>query len=469
MKTPLQIRSGHHPRHKNIIPTFSLVSRKERKLTLFKSFSSSFKKTLKSLGPGLITGAADEDPSTIGTYSQAGAQFGLGVLWLALFQYPMIVIVQEMCARIGLVTGSGLAAVIKKKYSMKIVLTIACLVLIANTINIGADIGAMAASVKLLFPQLPVVIATLSFTAFIIISEILIPYSKYVKILKYLTISLFAYVATAIIVGGNVEDLLLATIIPHFEFTPAFAMIFVAIFGATLTPYAFFWQASEEAEEDVAKHKIKEISSKVGHSPTISRKEISSMRSDVIIGMALSQLVMWAIITTTAGSLHTRGITDIQTADQAANALRPLVKTFPDAGEISKTVFALGVIGTGLLAIPVLAGASGYALSDALGWKEGLSKNLTQAKNFYLVIAASTIVGLLINFTNLDPIKALVYSAVINGIVAVPILVSVMKIANDKRFLKDKINGRTSNVIGWITVVLMGAAVGILFFMWGRH
>jgi Mn2+/Fe2+ NRAMP family transporter len=178
---------------------------------------------------------------------------------------------------------------------------------------------------------------------------------------------------------------------------------------------------------------------------------------------------MWAIITTTAGSLHTRGITDIETADQAASALQPLVKKFPAAGEISKTVFALGVIGTGLLAIPVLAGASGYALSDALGWKEGLSKNLTQAKNFYLVIAASTIVGLMINFTNLDPIKALVYSAVINGIVAVPILVSVMKIANDKRFLKDKINGRTSNVIGWIAVVLMGTAVGILFFAWARQ
>ena len=326
----------------------------------------------------------------------------------------------------------------------------------------------MAASVKLLVPQLPVVIATLSFTTFIIVSEVLIPYSKYVKILKYLTISLLAYVVTAIIVGGNFKNLLLASIIPHFELTPAFAMMFVAIFGATLTPYAFFWQASEEAEEDVAKHKITEIN-RVGNSPKISKKEMMLMRSDVTIGMALSQLIMWAIITTTATTLNANNITDIQTADQAARALQPLVKTFPDAGEISKTIFALGVIGTGLLAIPVMAGASAYALSDAFGWKEGLNKSFTQARNFYLVIAVSTVIGLLINFTNLDPIRALVYSAVINGIAAVPILVAVMKIANDKKILKDKINGRTSNVIGWITVVIMGIAVGILFLTWGRQ
>ena len=435
-------------------------------MSLFKSYASSFTKILKSLGPGLITGAADEDPSTIGTYSQAGAQFGLGMLWLALFQYPMIVVVQEMCARIGLVTGSGLAAVIKNKYSGKVVLAIAILIIVANTINIGADIGAMAASVKLLIPQLPFFIATFSFATFIVISEVLIPYSKYVKILKYLTLSLLAYIATAIIVGGNLNKILLASIIPHFEFTPAFAMMFVAIFGATLTPYAFFWQASEEAEEDVAKNKITEISA-MGNSPRISKNEMRLMRSDVTIGMALSQLVMWAIIVTTAGSLHNHGITNIQTADQAAKSLQPLVKTFPDAGEISKTIFALGVIGTGLLAIPVLAGASAYALSDAFGWKQGLSKSFTRTRNFHMVIAASTIIGLLINFTNLDPIKALVYSAVINGIVAVPILIAVMKIANDKKILKEKINGRVSNFIGWITVVIMGIAVIILLLSWG--
>ena len=312
------------------------------------------KAAIKSLGPGIITGAADEDPSTIGTYAQAGAQFGFGMLWLALFQYPMIVVVQEMCARIGLVTGSGLAAVIKKKYSKKIVFAISSLIMIANTINIGADIGAMGASVKLFIPQLPVSIASISFALFIVISQMLVPYSKYVKILKYLAISLFAYVITAIIVDENWNQLIAATFIPHIEFTPAFTMILVAIFGATLTPYAFFWQASEEAEEDVEKHKIREISDEY-NSPKISKKEIKLMRSDVIVGMAMSQLVMWSIITTTGTTLHYNGITDIQTANQAASSLQPLVKKFPAAGEVSKIIFALGIIGTGLLAIPVLS------------------------------------------------------------------------------------------------------------------
>jgi Mn2+/Fe2+ NRAMP family transporter len=378
----------------------------------------------------------------------------------------MILIVQEMCARIGLVTGSGLAAVIKKKYPRKVVLTIASLIIIANTINIGADIGAMAASIKLLIPQFPVIISTLSFTALIIVSEILVPYSKYVKILKYLSISLFAYLATAIIVGGNTEQILFASIIPHIETTPAFEMIFVAIFGATMTPYAFFWQASEEAEEDVNKDKIMEISSLVSKPLRISKKEINLMRSDVAIGMALSQLVMWAIITTTATTLRANGVSTIQTADQAARALEPLVKTFPSSGEISKTIFAMGVIGTGLLAIPVLAGASGYALSDVFGWKEGLSKSLRQAKNFYLVIAASTIIGLWINFTNIDPIKALVYSAIINGIVAVPILIAVMKIANDREILKDKVNSRLSNIIGLVVIVIMGISIVLMLLTW---
>jgi NRAMP (natural resistance-associated macrophage protein)-like metal ion transporter len=420
---------------------------------------------LKSLGPGIITGASDDDPSGIATYSQAGAQFGFGMLWLAVLQYPFMMVVQEMCARIGLITGSGLAGVIKNKYSRKVVFPIASLLLIANTINIGADIGAMAASIRLGFPQIPIVAVTLSFTAFIILSEIFVPYSRYVKILKYLTISLFAYLATAIIVGGNVNQILAATLIPHIELTPTFAMMFVAIIGTTISPYLFFWQASEEAEEDVAKHKIKEIGK---GRPKIVKKEIKLMRTDVAIGMAFSQLIMWAIIATTAGSLHTRGITDIQSADQVAKALEPLVKTFPAAGEISKAIFALGIIGTGLLAIPVLAGSCGYALSDMFGWKQGLGKTFKQAKGFYVVIAASTLIGLWINFTNIDPIKTLVYTAVINGVIAVPILFAVMKIANDKKVLGDKTNSRLSNAIGWLTFVIMGISVVIMFVTWGK-
>jgi Mn2+/Fe2+ NRAMP family transporter len=434
-----------------------------RKLVIW---STSFSRAFKSLGPGVITGASDDDPSGIATYSQAGAQFGFGMLWLALIQFPMMNIVQEMCARIGLVTGGGLASVIKKRYSRKVVLPLAGLLLIANTINIGADIGAMTASVRLVLPQLPVVVTTLSFTAFILISEILVPYIKYAKILNYFTLSLFAYILAAIIVGGNLDQLLISTIVPHIELTPAFATIFVAIFGTTISPYLFFWQASEEAEEDVVKRKIKEIG--IGK-PMISKKEIRLMREDTAVGMAFSQIVMWAIITTTAGTLHTHNITDIQTADQAAKALEPLVKTFPHAGEISKTIFALGIIGTGLLTIPILAGSSAYALSDVFGWKEGLSKKFNQARRFYLVIVVSTLIGLGINFTNIDPIEALVFTAVINGVVAVPILFAIMKIANDKTILKDNTNGLGSNVIGWSTLVIMGISVIIMFVTWGKH
>ena len=427
--------------------------------TAKKSSSVSPKIILKSLGPGVVTGAADDDPSGIATYSQAGANFGFGMLWMAVFQYPLMTVIQEICARIGLITGDGLAAVIKRKYSNKVVLPLASLLLIANTINIGADIGAMGAAVRLVFPELLFIIPTLLFTAFILIVQIFVPYKKYVKILKYLTISLFAYIATAVIVGGNLEHLLIATVVPHIEFSPEFAMMFVAMLGTTISPYLFFWQASEEAEEEVKKKKIPEIN--VG-APQVTKKEIKIMKADVAIGMFFSQLIMWAIIVTTAGSLHNHGITDLQTSEQVAKALEPAVKSFPHSGQISKVIFALGIIGTGLLAVPVLAGSSAYALSDAFGWKQGLFKKFNQAKAFYMVIAVSTIIGLWINFTNVDPIKALVYTAVINGVTAVPILYTVMKIANDRNILGNKVNGRLSNVIGWSTVIIMGISVGIM-------
>ena len=417
----------------------------------------------KSLGPGLITGASDDDPSGIATYSQAGAQFGLGTLWLALFQLPLMMAIQEMCARIGLVTGSGLTSIMKKRYSKKAVYPIISLLLVANTINIGADIGAMSASVKLVLPQLPIVIVTILFTALVVCAEIFIPYRKYVTILKYLTLSLLAYVITAFVVGGNWNEILVSTIIPHVEFTPSFVMLFVAIFGTTISPYLFFWQTSEEAEEDVAKNKIKEIGE---GTPTIQKKEISLMRKDVAVGMGLSQAIMWFIIITTAGTLHVHGLTDVSTADEAAQALEPLVKTFPHAGELSKSIFALGIIGTGLLAIPVLAGSSAYALSEEFGWKEGLSKKFKQAKGFYLIIAASTVVGLWVNFADVDPIKALIYAAVINGIIAVPLLVAIMKIGNDTKILGTRTNSKISNIAGWVTVGIMGLSVIVMFLTW---
>lgn len=375
-----------------------------------------------------------------------------------------MVAVQEMCARIGLLTGSGLGDLIKRKYSKKVALPIASLLLVANTINIGADIGAMAASVRLIVPQVPFIAASLAFTAFILLSEILVPYEKYVKVLKYLALSLFAYLATAIIIGGNIQQVLVNTLIPHIESTPDFAILFVAVAGTTISPYLFFWQASQEAEENVLEKKIKEIGK---GKPVVSRKKVQLMRADVMIGMALSQLIMWSIIVTTAGSLHAHGISDIQTADQAAKTLEPLVKSFPNAGTIAKTIFALGIIGTGLLAVPVLAGSSGYALADVFGWKQGLSKKFGQAKYFYLIIAASTIIGLWINFANIDPIKALVYTAIINGVVSVPILVAIMRISNDKKILK-KTNGQLSNILGWITVAMMSVSAVIMFVTWGK-
>jgi NRAMP (natural resistance-associated macrophage protein)-like metal ion transporter len=422
-----------------------------------------FKNALRFLGPGLITGASDDDPSGIATYSQAGAKFGLGMLWLAIFQYPLMTFIQEMCARIGLATGDGIAGIMRRKYTKKVVFPLVSLLLVANTINIGADIGAMAASARLVFPQIPIIVVTVSFAAFIIIAEILVPYEKYVRILKYLTLSLFAYAVTSLIVGGNAVQIFLSSVIPHIEFTKDYAMMFVAIFGTTISPYLFFWQASQESEEDVAKHKIKEIGQ---GKPKISGKEVKIMRMDVAVGMAFSNMIMWSIIVTTAGSLHANGIIDISTAEEAAKALQPLVRTFPYSGEIAEVIFALGIIGTGLLAIPVLAGSSAYAISDTFGWKQGLGKKFKQAKPFYLVIAVSTIIGLGINFVNIDPIKALIYTAVINGITAVPILFAILRIANDKKILRDKTNGPVSNLLGWLTFMIMSISVIILFFTW---
>ena len=378
----------------------------------------------------------------------------------------MMIVVQEMCARIGLVTGKGLGKVIRDRYSYKVSYPLSTLLLIANTINISADIGAMVASSKLVVPDIPLVLATFIFSAIIISAEILIPYEKYVPLLKYLTISLFAYVATAIIVGGNFAQIFLATIIPHIEFTPSYAMMFIAIFGTTISPYLFFWQASEEAEEDVAKHKIKEIGK---GTPDISKKEIMTMKKDVAAGMLFSQLITWVIIITTAGSLHMNGITDIQTADQAALALEPLVKAFPYSGELSKIIFALGIIGTGLLAIPVLAGSSAYALSETFGWKEGLGKKFGKAKPFYLVIITSTIIGLGIALSNTDPIQSLIYAAVINGIVAVPILFIILKISNDKTILANRTNSLFSRIVGWITFTFMAISViAFLILTWNQ-
>lgn len=424
----------------------------------------SIKSFLKSLGPGLITGTADDDPSSIATFAQAGAKFGLGMLWTMIYLIPLTIVIQEICARIGLLTGSGLGTIIKKKYSKKIVLPLIFLLLVANTINVGADIGAMAASASLMFPQISLNIFSIFFTAFIVIAIIMIPYKRYIKILKYLTLSLLTYIVTALIVGGDWYQILIATIIPHIEFTADFATMLVAILGTTISPYLFFWQASEEAEEEVANHKIKEIGK---GKPEVSKKEIKSMRADTMVGIGFAHFITWAIIITTAGSLHDNGITDIQSAEQAAKSLEPLVKSFPNSGEIAKSIFAIGIIGTGLLSVPVLATSTAYGLSDTFGWKQGLSKKFGQAKAFYLVIIICGIIGLGINFLGINPITALVYASVINGVVSVPIIFVIMKLSNDKEILKEKTNGRLTNTIGWATFVIMAIATIIMFITFG--
>lgn len=425
----------------------------------------SISQILRALGPGVITGAADDDPSGIATYSQAGAKFGLGMLWMTLFLLPTMIVIQEMCARIGLLSGNGLAALIKKKYSAKVVYPISSLLIIANTINIGADLGAMSASIKIIFPEVPLLVTAVLFSALIIVAEIFIPYDKYVKVLKYLVLSLFAYVITAIIVGGNINKIFF-TIIPSITFSSDYAVMFVAVIGTTISPHLLFWQSSEEAEEDVTKHRIKEIGE---GKPKVSPREIMLMKEDIGIGMFFSQFIMWSIIITTAGSLHFAGITDIQTADQAASSLEPLVASFPNSGQIAKLIFAFGIIGTGLLAIPVLSASSAFALSDSFGWKEGLEKKFSQAKSFYSVIVASTLIGVWIAFSQINPIHALILAAVINAVVTVPVLFIVMRLANDKKVLEEKINTRFSNIIGWFTFVLMTISVIVMFlsfFIW---
>jgi Mn2+/Fe2+ NRAMP family transporter len=292
----------------------------------------------------------------------------------------------------------------------------------------------------------------------------MIPYRKYIKILKYLTLSLLTYIVTALIVGGNWYQILIATIVPHIEFTADFATMLVAILGTTISPYLFFWQTSEEAEEEVVNHKIKEIGK---GKPTISKKEIKSMRTDTMVGIGFAHFITWAIIITTAGSLHNHGITEIQSAEQAAKSLEPLVKSFPNSGEISKSIFAIGIIGTGLLSIPILATSTAYGLSDTFGWKQGLSKKFGQAKAFYLIIIICGIMGLGMNFLGINPITALVYASVINGVVSVPIIFVIMKLSNDKEILKEKTNGRLTNIIGWATFVIMAIATIIMFITFG--
>ena len=430
-----------------------------------KSLAKKVIRFLKILGPGVITGAADDDPSGIATYSQTGAQFGFGQLWTALYQIPLLIAVQEACGRIGAVTGKGLAGVIKDHYARKILIGVVVLVAIANTINIGADIGAVAASARLVV-NLPFWLLAIATTALLVVSEILVTYETYAKWLKWLALALLSYPATALIVRQPWKEILYATVVPHIELTFAFFFIITGVFGTSISPYMFFWQASEEVEEERAVG----MRNGPGGKPQLPRKYIRNMRIDTLVGMVSAELAQWFIIITTATVLFKHGTTTINTAADAAKALEPLVQSFPNSGQLAKDVFAVGVIGLGLLAIPVLAGSAAYALAEAFGWKEGLSKKFKKARGFYGVIILSMLIGLLLNFIGIDPMKALVFTAVLNGVVAVPLLFLIARINGSSKILGEHQGGMLSRMFVWITFGVMGlSAVALLYTLVFQH
>jgi NRAMP (natural resistance-associated macrophage protein)-like metal ion transporter len=405
---------------------------------------------LKSLGPGLITGASDDDPSGIGTYSQTGAQFGYGQLWLALFSFPLMAAVQEICARIALQSGVGLAENIRKYYPKPILYLCVLLLMAANTINIGADLGAMAASAQLLL-NLPFLLWLVLMTVVVLALEIFVSYKQYARFLQFLTFSLFAYVVVGLVVQQDWGQALKNTVVPTIQFNRDFLLNIVAILGTTISPYLFFWQAAHEVEEQIDEGKRTPAQRKGA-----TKVEIKWMRADVITGMLISNVVMWFIIVTTAATLYQHGVHDIDSAPKAAEALKPV------AGNLAYLLFAAGIIGTGALAVPILAGSAAYAVAETFKLREGLYLKLRQATGFYAVIAIATVVGAGINLLGINPIQALYYSAVLNGLIAPPLLIMIMLVANNQKIMQDKTNGPISNALGWLTTLAMGVGAAAL-------
>jgi len=395
------------------------------------------------LGPGLVTGAADDDPSGIATYSQTGAQFGYGQLWTALWMLPLVIGVQEACGRIGNVTGQGLARNIKSLYSLRLLRLLVVLLTAANVINIGADIGALGAAAALIIP-VPAAALMVAFTALILGLEIAVSYRRYARILKWLTASLLAYPITAFLVPEPWATILRATFVPHIQLSAAFFYVITAVIGTTISPYMFFWQTSQEVEENQAR-------------PT--RRSLPDLRTDNSIGMFFSQATTWFIIIVAATVLHTAHVTTINTAADAARALEPLVKTFPHSGQIAQGLFALGIVSLGMLAIPVLAGSTSYALSEARGKKEGLELTARQGRYFYAVIAASMLIGLCLNFVGVNPIRFLVFAAVFNGVAAVPLIWIIDRIAADRDAMGAARSGWLSRTVLALTFIGMAGSV----------
>ncbi len=424
---------------------------------MFKGARNLFKKA----GPGIVTGAADDDPSGIATYSQTGAQFGYSQLWTAAALLPFMIAIQEASARIGAVTGKGIAAVVKENYSKKILYAMVLLVVVANTINIGADLGALGAAAQLIIP-LPFAVLVLFFTALILFLEIFVSYKTYAKILKWFALSLISYPLTVFLVKQPWGELLRATFIPHIDFNFSFLFIITGVFGTTISPYMFFWQASEEVEEEREKKMIHD------GKPSITKRFMRRLRLDTFFGMLSSEIATWCIIVVAATVLHANGIFDIRTAADAAKAIEPLVHTFPNAGLLAKIIFSTGIIGLGLLGIPVLSASASYALSEALDFKEGLNLKLKKAHGFYAIITIATLVGLMINFIGIDPMRALVFTAVFNGVVAAPLIFIIARIAQNKKIMGEHVSGSLSKIFVWGTFGIMALTAVLMFFTLGK-
>ena len=404
------------------------------------------------LGPGLITGASDDDPSGIATYSQVGAQFGYGMTWLMLFSYPLMCAIQEISARMGRTTGRGVAGNMRRHGPRRLVKPIVGLLLLANIINIGADLGAMGAALRLLVGG-PAELYVVFIAALCAALQIWTKYERYVAVLKWTTLSLFAYVACVLVVDVPWREVLWRTLIPTVNFDSDSIVAMVAVLGTTISPYLFFWQSSTEAEDQ----KEDAIAKALILAPSQSRGEFSRIRVDTYVGMAASNLVALFIIITTAATLNAHGVTDIQTSEQAAEALRPI------AGAFAFAVFAAGIIGTGLLAIPVLAGSAAYAVGEALALPTGLARLPHEAKAFYATVAIATLLGVGINFSPLDPIKALFWSAVINGVVAVPLMIIIMVMATQPKVMGQFILPAFLRIVGWLATLVMAVVVVALF------
>ncbi|WP_397598878.1 NRAMP family divalent metal transporter [Sphingorhabdus sp.] len=406
---------------------------------------------LSRLGPGLVTGAADDDPSGIGTHSQVGAQFGYGLSWTFLFSFPLMVAIQEVAAEIGRVTGAGIARNMRRHYPRPLLVLMVGLLLIANIVNLGADLAAMGAAVALLIGG-PIGLYTLLFGVFCIIVEVALSYERYASVLKWATLSLFAYVAVVVVAQVPWGEALTSLVVPRIEWTGAYATAVVAILGTTISPYLFFWQAGQEIEEQ-KRHKVKPLCI----TPKDAGPELKRIRIDTLTGMAFSSIVSLAIVFATAATLHANGIRDIETSAQAAEALRPI------AGNFAFALFALGIIGTGLLAVPVLAGSAAYAVTEMFGMAGSLDAKPTKARLFYGTIAVTTMLGVSLQYVGIDPARALYWAAVVNGVLAAPLMVMMMLIVRNPRAMGRLTLGRRATITGWIATGVMAVAT-IVFF-----